>query len=77
MNRRSGQTKFLQIKKLMKNKIKIIFSVLLFTILNFQRQNMKKEPVDLSQAAIKVDSCGLSYSVSFLKIQLKKHLIVF
>ncbi len=52
----------------MKNKIKIIFSVLLFTILNFQCQNMKKEPVDLSQAAIKIDSCGLSYNGKQLEL---------
>lgn len=52
----------------MKNKIKIIFSVLLFTILNFQCQNMKKETVDLSQAAIKIDSCGLSYKGKQLEL---------
>lgn len=52
----------------MKNKIKIVFSLLLFTILNFQCQNMKKEAVDLSQATIKIDSCGMSYKGSELQL---------
>lgn len=52
----------------MKNKIKTIFSLLLFTILNFQCQNMKKESVDVSQALVKVDSCGMSYKGSELQL---------
>lgn len=52
----------------MRNKIKIIFSVLLFSIINFQCQNMKKETIDVSQAIVKIDSCGLTYKGKKLEL---------
>lgn len=45
----------------MKNKFNITIVILLFILLNFQCQKMKRETIDVSQAVIKIDSCGLSY----------------
>lgn len=38
----------------------LLLLIVLLTIL-VQCQNMKKENIDIAEAVIKVDSCGLSY----------------
>lgn len=44
------------------NKLKMIIAVVSITVINTQCQNMKtKKPIDVSQAVIKIDSCGLYY----------------
>ncbi|KAF2509962.1 hypothetical protein EYY60_10595 [Flavobacterium zhairuonense] len=50
-------------------KLKTAIVLLLLTILNTQCQNMKTEKnSDVSQAAIKIDSCGLSYKGQHLEL---------
>lgn len=43
-----------------------IFTLLIMSLI--QCQNMKKEPLDLSEANIKIDSCGLSYKGEKLEL---------
>lgn len=51
------------------NKLKIITTLLFLTILNTQCQNKRAEKnIDVSQAVIKIDSCGLYYKGQYLEL---------